>query len=51
MTTTTTIIVVMLIVLFGAGLMGKMLRDIFPGPLFGGKSKEPNPEAAEFEEV
>ena len=51
MTTTTTLIVIMLIVLFGAALMGKMLRDIFPSALFGGKKKPINPEAAEFEEV
>jgi hypothetical protein len=42
MTTTTTAIVIMLIVLFGAGLMGKMLKDLYPGTLFGGQKKTSN---------
>ncbi|WP_317056972.1 hypothetical protein [Roseovarius rhodophyticola] len=28
-----------LMVLFGAALMGKMLKDIFPGTLFGASKK------------
>lgn len=30
-----TAMVIMLIVIFGAALMGKMLKDMFPGALFG----------------
>jgi len=30
-----TAMVIMLIVIFGAGLMGKMLRDMYPGSVFG----------------
>lgn len=29
----TTFVIVMLIVLFGAALMGKMLMDLYPGPI------------------
>ena len=51
MTPITTIVVISLIVLFGAGLMGKMLRDIFPGSMFGTKGKTPAQDLSEFEEV
>ncbi len=33
-------VVLALMVLFGAALMGKMLKDIFPGPLFGASKKQ-----------
>lgn len=49
MTTTTTAIIIMLIVLFGAGLMGKMLKDLYPGTLFGGQKKASNEDMSAAE--
>lgn len=41
-------VVVALMVLFGAALMGKMLKDIFPGSIFGAsKKREINDTPAE----
>ncbi|WP_338549147.1 hypothetical protein [Roseovarius phycicola] len=37
-------VVVVLMVLFGAALMGKMLKDIFPGAMFGASKKRDTPE-------
>ena len=42
--TMTTAVVIMLIVVFGAGLMGKMLRDMYPGSIFGGRKKSASDE-------
>ncbi|WP_371227827.1 hypothetical protein [Roseovarius sp. 2305UL8-3] len=41
-----TAVVIMLIVLFGAALMGKMLKVLYPGSVFG-SSKGKNAEGAE----
>ena len=40
-----TAMVVMLIVIFGAALMGKMLKDMYPGSVFGFLNKKSSDDA------